>query len=136
MSTPPAPTPSHVSEHLANERTFLAWMRTSVAMVSLGFVLAKFSVWLRQFIATVSAAQHGVSPHLPRSGASLPAGLALMALGALTAVLALFRHRNIARAIDAGTYRPQGLLPALMAVAIAGVAVVVIIYLAVTNQQL
>jgi len=37
------------TEYLANERTFLAWIRTSVAVVSLGFVLARFSVWLREF---------------------------------------------------------------------------------------
>jgi putative membrane protein len=32
------------SEYLANERTFLAWIRTSIAVVSLGFVLARFGV--------------------------------------------------------------------------------------------
>jgi putative membrane protein len=34
------------SEYLANERTFLAWIRTSIAVVSLGFVLARFGVRL------------------------------------------------------------------------------------------
>ena len=32
------------TEYLANERTFLAWIRTSVAVVSLGFVIARFGV--------------------------------------------------------------------------------------------
>ena len=36
------------TEYLANERTFLAWIRTSIAVISLGFVIAKFSVWLNE----------------------------------------------------------------------------------------
>lgn len=36
------------TEYLANERTFLAWIRTSIAIISLGFVVAKFSLWLRE----------------------------------------------------------------------------------------
>ena len=35
------------TEYLANERTFLAWIRTSIAIISLGFVVAKCSLWLR-----------------------------------------------------------------------------------------
>ena len=36
-----------VSDYLANERTFLAWIRTRMAVMNLGFVVAKFSLWLR-----------------------------------------------------------------------------------------
>ena len=36
------------TEYLANERTFLAWIRMSIAIISLGFVIAKFDVWLRE----------------------------------------------------------------------------------------
>jgi len=32
------------TEFLANERTFLAWVRTSIAVISLGFVVAKFGL--------------------------------------------------------------------------------------------
>ena len=39
------------TEYLANERTFLAWSRTSIAIISLGFVVAKFSLWLNQLAA-------------------------------------------------------------------------------------
>ena len=74
-----------VSEHLANERTFLAWIRTSIAILTLGFVVAKFSVWLRQFLATLAASSSAPVRSLPASGASLPMGLVLMALGAATA---------------------------------------------------
>jgi len=34
-------------EHLANERTLLAWMRTSIAIMAFGFVVVKFSLFIR-----------------------------------------------------------------------------------------
>jgi len=55
------------TEYLANERTFLAWIRTSVAVVSLGFVLARFSVWLREL-----AIQRASQLPVHRAGISLP----------------------------------------------------------------
>jgi len=35
-------------DHLANERTFLAWVRTSVAIVVFGFAIGRFAIALRQ----------------------------------------------------------------------------------------
>jgi putative membrane protein len=37
-----------ISEHLANERTFLAWIRTGIGIMAFGFVVVKFSVFLVQ----------------------------------------------------------------------------------------
>lgn len=36
------------SDHLANERTFLAWVRTSIALMGFGFVVVKFSLFIKQ----------------------------------------------------------------------------------------
>ena len=33
------------NDHLANERTFLAWIRTSIAFIGFGFVIVKFAVF-------------------------------------------------------------------------------------------
>ena len=33
-------------DHLANERTFLAWIRTSIGIMAFGFVVVKFSLFL------------------------------------------------------------------------------------------
>jgi putative membrane protein len=85
------------TEYLANERTFLAWIRTSVAVVSLGFVLARFSVWLREF-----AIQR--TPQLPvqRAGISLPIGVGMMIFGGLLSVLAAWRYHVVNRDIERG----------------------------------
>jgi putative membrane protein len=44
MLRTPLPEDRKATEQLANERTFLAWVRTSMAVIALGFVIAKFGV--------------------------------------------------------------------------------------------
>jgi putative membrane protein len=45
-------TSSKVNEHMANERTFLAWVRTALGLIGLGFVLARMGLFLRQIAIT------------------------------------------------------------------------------------
>ena len=71
------------TEYLANERTFLAWIRTSIAIISLGFVVAKFSLWLGELAARLDPQMQTY-----RVGASMPIGVTMMALGGVLAVLA------------------------------------------------
>ena len=61
------------SDHAANERTFLAWVRTAIAIMAFGFMVEKFDLFLR--IAGASAA----AQHLP--GLSQPKGLPQPAYG-------------------------------------------------------
>lgn len=84
-------------EYLANERTFLAWVRTSIAIISLGFVVAKFSLWLRQLGAQLAPQ---MQPH--QLGASMPIGVTMMALGGVLAVLAAWRYHKVNLAIESG----------------------------------
>jgi putative membrane protein len=35
------------SDHAANERTFLAWVRTAIAIMAFGFVVTKFDLFLK-----------------------------------------------------------------------------------------
>ena len=40
---------ANYTNHATNERTFLAWIRTGLALMGLGFVLARFGIFLREF---------------------------------------------------------------------------------------
>lgn len=80
------------SEYLANERMFLAWIRTSIAIISLGFVVAKFSLWLNQLTAQLQPQMQTY-----RLGASMPIGVTMMALGGVLAVLAAWLSRGESR---------------------------------------
>ena len=81
-------------EYLANERTFLAWIRTSIAVISLGFVVARFSLWLRQI------AEAGAMPAPRLHGVSLPMGELLMIFGGCLSVLAAWRYHVVNRQIE------------------------------------
>jgi len=129
-STSPSATAPRVSDHLANERTYLAWIRTSLAIIGLGFVMAKFSVWLRQFLGATRT-----NVPLPRPGLSLPLGLTLMAFGAVVAVLALVRHRAVERDIERGEFHSARGITVLVSVAVTLTAAALIVYLAASSPS-
>jgi len=84
------------SDHAANERTFLAWVRTAIAVMAFGFLVEKFDLFLE--IASQTLARRTLS-----AGGQLVgniAGLILIGLGAATIVLAILRFRKTAMEID------------------------------------
>jgi putative membrane protein len=85
--------------YMAAERTFLAWLRTAIALMAFGFVIARFGVFLRS-IALPGAAgiEHG-------SGTSLALGLSLIGLGILVCIISAVRHRRYVQGIDEGRFR-------------------------------
>jgi putative membrane protein len=89
-------------DHASNERTFLAWVRTAIAIMAFGFLVEKFDLFLR--IASESVAARA----LPAGGQIVGnvAGLLLIVLGGAMMVLAIIRFRKIALDIDANEMRP------------------------------
>jgi len=84
------------SDHAANERTFLAWVRTAIAVMAFGFVIERFDLFLKY--AAPPAAQGIIAPH---GGAfANAAGLAFIALGVVIIVIAGWRFVRTARDID------------------------------------
>lgn len=84
------------SDHAANERTFLAWIRTAIAVMAFGFLVERFDLFLQ--IAGQTLARKALTPTGQLVGNV--AGLILIALGAATIVLATWRFRRTAAAID------------------------------------
>ena len=81
--------------YMAAERTFLAWIRTVLALMAFGFVVARFAVLIRPNNLPVSES----------GGASVWLGAALIGAGIATGVVASFRHERYVRAIDQGNFR-------------------------------
>lgn len=83
-------------EHAANERTFLAWMRTAIAIMAFGFLVERFDL----FLETVAPSLSGrvLSPLGHKFGNV--AGLALIAVGTVMVLLAMIRFIRNAKAID------------------------------------
>jgi putative membrane protein len=114
----------HISDHLANERTFLAWIRTSISVIGLGFVVAKFMVWLRE----LSMRLDGSAPSR-RSGLSMPLGIGLMSFGALLALIAAWRYRAVRTAILKGESSAAEGTTMGVAIVVACIALALIAYM-------
>jgi len=74
----------------AAERTLLAWIRTGLGLVGMGFVVAKFALFLR---IVRPDAQHA------EPSWSAPLGIALAVLGALASATATLQHRRFCRTL-------------------------------------
>jgi putative membrane protein len=84
------------SDHAANERTFLAWVRTSIAVTAFGFLVERFDLFLA--ILAPAALQQNISVH--RSEFGQVAGLVLIVAGVVMVVLAAIRFVRTAKQID------------------------------------
>jgi putative membrane protein len=91
------------SDHAANERTFLAWVRTAIAVMAFGFLIERFDLFLR--FAALETAHPRVTPH-GQSFANA-AGLLFIVIGVVMVVLAGLRFVRTKRAIERDTADPS-----------------------------
>ena len=87
------PNPNELRDHLANERTLLAWARTAITIMALGFVIAKFGILVREVRGLTHAAQEAV--HF-----SALFGAALACTGAVALAFAAAAFVRVKRGID------------------------------------
>lgn len=118
------------TEYLANERTFLAWVRTSIAVISLGFVLARFSVWLREL-----SIQRQPQIRIHRWGISLPIGVAMMILGGALTTLAAWRYHVVNRDIERGKVSADRGLVVLVTAMVTLLSAAMIVFALLTAKQ-
>ncbi len=112
------------SDHAANERTFLAWVRTGIAVIAFGFVIEKFNL----FLLAIANSAPGVG-RLPVRRLAGPVGhyegLALIFGGVGLVVLATVRFVRITRFLDdseahaAQSVRAEMILSAALVVLVA-----------------
>lgn len=112
------------TDHLANERTFLAWIRTSIALIGFGFVIVKFALFVQQ----ISLVMGGKA--LPAGkGHSGTVGVIMVIFGAIIAFLSYLRYRNIEKQLNNSQYFPSPLLSVLVTVSIIIASILLVIYL-------
>jgi putative membrane protein len=112
------------SDHAANERTFLAWVRTGIAVIAFGFVIERFDLFLVDLAATRSDARRLQLERL-LGPVGRYEGLALILLGIALIIVAAVRFVRIGRRLDAedtysaGSVRAELILSAVLALIVA-----------------
>ncbi len=86
-------------EHQANERTFLAWLRTSISLIGFGFAIARFGLFLQEFQSANESNASAANSQL--------LGLGLVVSGVAVIVLAGWRYNQVFHQIERGAYRPS-----------------------------
>lgn len=114
--------------HMANERTFLAWIRTSIAIMAFGFVVERFALFLKQMSYVLGKSNIDI-PLPPSHGYSSMVGIFLVALGSLMSILAYVKYKKVASQIDADTYQPSSFLNILLSISVLAVGMFLIFYL-------
>ena len=118
-------------DHLANERTLLAWIRTSISIIVFGFVVARFGIALRQLVAL-----SGRTSASGRPGGSAYLGAAFVAIGVLFAAGAWLHYARTRAAIERGGFRPTSRAGALLTIIVALFGVALIGYLLIAATSL
>ena len=119
MDSPPSKS-QHISDHLANERTALAWIRTAIAVMTLGVAINRFSLFLMEF--------HQVAPQaraLNRHAETV--GVGLVILGIVLMCSGVWHYLQIADAIEREDFRNRRsaiVLTSLAVLAVGGSALV------------
>lgn len=90
-------------DHLANERTFLAWVRTSVAIVVFGFAIGRFAIAMRQLTALQGHASK-------TTGISVVMGMISILAGVVMVIAGGARYRKTRALLDEGKFQPAGFI--------------------------
>src|SRR5215467_7099662 len=103
----PNKTSKRVTDHLANERTFLAWIRTGLATITFGFVVERFGLLLSELglKGNTSVIPYHLSPFF---------GVCLTVLGVIIMIVALLGFLHNRRSIDAERYHPPASFPIIL----------------------
>lgn len=121
MNHPPV---KKTNDHLANERTFLAWIRTAIGIMGFGFVVVKFSMFVKQVSIML-----GKQTLVQQKGYSAPIGIILVGLGAIIALFAFLNYRKVKKQIDTDNYQHAPALLTVLTFALILISVLLIWYL-------
>jgi putative membrane protein len=121
--------PNRARDHLANERTFLAWVRTGAAIVVFGFAIGRFSIAMRQLTA--------LQGHPMRTaGFSVWMGSGSIVAGVMLVVAGLVRYRKTRTQLDSDSFEPAGFVLDLITVLTVLFGLVLAGYLIYTEKSL
>lgn len=113
-----------VNDHLANERTYLAWIRTSLGIMVFGFVVVKFTLFMKELPLLL-----GKEVIINQKGYSAFLGIVIVLVGTITAILSFIRFKHTEKQLKEGHYEHSSWLITILTGFILLVSVFLIAYL-------
>jgi putative membrane protein len=122
--------PERAQQYLANQRTFLSWVRTSIALIGLGFAIERFSIFLQQFrlIAGTDAIGNNTSSATAYEYSAL-VGIGMIIVGTSLIIYALKNYLDTNKTIASGRYMPKNAIIYTASATIIGIGLIMLIFL-------
>jgi len=111
-------------EHLANERTLLAWIRTSIGIMAFGFVVVKFSLFVKQISLLL-----GKDSTIPQHGYSSVIGIFLVAVGAVVLILSYVKYKRTEKQLLNESFQSSSTFILSLTIIILIISLLLILYL-------
>lgn len=107
------------TDHFANKRTFLAWIRTGIALMGFGFVIAKFEIFLHILVKESTSSLND----------SLIAGEVMIVLGMITIAYGLFEFLANEKDLDNNKYNSRKTEVIVFTALIIGMAILLLLFI-------
>ncbi len=114
---------SKITDHMANERTYLAWVRTGIAIIALGFVVAKFGIIIKELVPGTNQTSY----HL-----STAVGVFLVISGGFLQIMAMRSFIINKKSIENETFHPRSAAEMLTGILIILMAGLIVAYMLLT----
>jgi putative membrane protein len=118
-----------LQQYLANQRTFLSWVRTSIALIGLGFAIERFSLFLQQFRLIANPDTTGNAASATAHDYSALVGISMIIVGTGLIVYALKNYLESNKTIASGKYMPKNAIIYTASATIIGLGIIMIIFL-------
>ena len=123
------------ADHLANERTFLAWIRTNLGIMAFGFVVEKFSFFIEK-LSLIFPNTKLINANNHLHGFSNLFGVCLVGIGAVLCVIAFVKFKKTEKEINDGIFLSTNALNTFLAIFVFLIGVALMVYLIMSRSAL
>lgn len=122
---------NRITDYQCNERTFLAWIRTSIGIMAFGFVVEKFGLFVKQLTYVFSLDPNHPNTRLLHSQINNSSflGISIVGLGLLLILLAFISYKRVEKQIREGNFQQSFILGTLLTLSIFTIGIFLMIYL-------